>query len=56
VQKADACRAAALTLGSPRIEQLISDALALLAEGKPGADRAMAQAVYWLARVARRAA
>jgi len=56
VQKADACRTAALTLGSPRIEQLISDALALLAEGKPGAERAMAQAVYWLARVARRAA
>ena len=53
VQKADACRTAALTLGSPRIEQLISDAMALLAEGKPGASRAMAQAVYWLARVAR---
>ena len=56
VQKADACRAAALTLDSPRIEQLISDALALLADGRPGADRAMAQAVYWLARVARRVA
>ena len=56
VQKADACRTAALTLGSPRIEQLISDALALLAEGKPGAERAMAQAVYWLARVSGRAA
>ena len=56
VQKADACRTAALTLGSPRVEQLISDALALLADGKPGADRAMAQAAYWLARVARRAA
>jgi CheY-like chemotaxis protein len=55
-QKADACRTAALTLGSPRIEQLIADALALLAEGKPGAERAMAQAVYWLARVARRPA
>jgi two-component system chemotaxis response regulator CheY len=51
VQKADACRTAALTLGSPRIEQLISDALALLAEGKPGAERAMGQAVYWLSRV-----
>jgi CheY-like chemotaxis protein len=51
VQKADACRTAALTLGSTRIEQLISDALVLLAEGKPGASRAMAQAVYWLARV-----
>jgi CheY-like chemotaxis protein len=56
VQKADACRIAALTLGSPCIEQLISDALALLAEGKPGAELAMAQAVYWLDRVARRAA
>jgi CheY-like chemotaxis protein len=50
VQKADACRTAALTLGATRIEQLISDALALLAEGRPGAARAMAQAVYWLAR------
>ena len=53
VQKADACRTAALTLGATRVEQLISDALALLAEGKPGASRAMAQAVYWLARVSR---
>ncbi|MCK9686527.1 response regulator [Scleromatobacter humisilvae] len=53
VQKADACRTAALTLGSTRIEQLISDALALLVEGKPGASRAMAQAVYWLGRVSR---
>jgi CheY-like chemotaxis protein len=51
VQKADAGRTAALTLGATRIEQLISDALALLAEGQPGAARAMAQAVYWLARV-----
>ena len=51
VQKADACRAAALTLGSTRVEQLISDALALLAAGRPGAERAMGQAVYWLARV-----
>ena len=56
VQKADACRTAALTLGSPRVEQLISDALALLAEGKPGAERAMAQALYWLARVGGRTA
>ena len=55
VQRADACRTAALTLGSPRIEQLISDALALLAEGKPGAERAMAQALYWVVRVSRRA-
>ena len=51
VQKADACRTAALTLGSPRIEQLISDALALRAAGQPGAERAMAQATYWLERV-----
>ena len=49
-QKADACRTAALTLGAPRIEQLISDASALLAEGQCGAERAMAQAVYWLGR------
>jgi CheY-like chemotaxis protein len=55
VQKADACRTAALTLGSPRVEQLISDALALLAEGRPGAERAMAQAAYWLGRVSARA-
>jgi CheY-like chemotaxis protein len=51
-QKADACRTAALTLGSPRLEQLISDALALLAAEQPGAERAMAQAAYWLERVA----
>ena len=56
VQRADACRTAALTLGSPRVEQLISDALALLAERQPGAERALAQAVYWLGRVSRRAA
>jgi CheY-like chemotaxis protein len=51
LQKADACRTAALTLGSPRLEQLISDALALLAACKPGAERAMGQACYWLERV-----
>jgi len=51
-QKADACRTAALTLGSPRLEQLISDALALLAAQQPGAERAMGQASYWLERVA----
>ena len=51
VQKADACRTAALTLGSPRIEQLISDSLAALDQGRPGADRTMGQALYWLARV-----
>ena len=52
LQKADACRTAALTLGSPRLEQLISDALALLAADQPGAERAMGQAAYWLERVA----
>jgi CheY-like chemotaxis protein len=51
VQKADACRTAALTLGSPRIEQLISDALEALEQGEPGTDRAMGLAVYWLTRV-----
>jgi CheY-like chemotaxis protein len=51
VQKADACRTAALTLGSPRLEQLISDALALLAAEQPGADRVMGHASYWLERV-----
>jgi len=51
-QKADACRTAALTLGAPRLEQLISDALALLAAQQPGAERAMGQASYWLERVA----
>jgi two-component system chemotaxis response regulator CheY len=50
-QKADACRTAALTLGATRIEQLMSDALALVAAGESGASRAMAQAVYWLERV-----
>ena len=50
-QKADACRTAALTLGSPRLEQLISDSLALLAAEQPGAERAMGQASYWLERV-----
>ena len=52
VQKADACRTAALTLGAPRLEQLISDALALLAAQAPGAERALGQASYWLERVA----
>lgn len=56
VQKSDACRTAALTLGSTRVEQLIADALALLAEGRPGAGRAMGQALYWLGRVSRQGA
>jgi CheY-like chemotaxis protein len=50
-QKADVSRTAALTLGAPRIEQLISDALALLDDDPQGAGRAMAQALYWLERV-----
>ena len=52
VQRADACRTAALTLGAVRIEQVIADALAAQEIGQPGADRAMKQAVYWLGRVA----
>jgi hypothetical protein len=52
VQKADACRTAALTLGAPRLEQLVSDALALLAAQRTGAERALGQASYWLERVA----
>ncbi len=55
-QKAAACRTAALTLGGVRIEQVIADALAAHAEGRPGAAQAMRQAVYWLRRVAGRAA
>ena len=55
VQKAEACRTAALTLGSPRVEHLISDALALLAADPPGVERALRQAVYWLVRVSSRA-
>lgn len=54
-QRADACRTAALTLGAPRIEQLVADALALHAAGDPGAGHCLAQARYWLARVHGRA-
>jgi len=50
-QKCDACRTAALTLGAPRIEQVIGDALAAVQAGHAGADRALGQAVYWLGRV-----
>ena len=56
LQKAQACRTAALTLGSPRIEQVIADAQAAQLAGEPGADAAMRQALYWLERVARAAA
>ena len=51
-QRAAACRTAALTLGAVRIEQVIADALAAQGQGRPGAGRAMRQAVYWLRRVA----
>jgi hypothetical protein len=51
-QKCEACRTAALTLGAPRIELVIADALAAVQAGKPGAPRALALAGYWLARVA----
>jgi two-component system chemotaxis response regulator CheY len=57
VQKADACRTAALTLGAPRLEQLVADALALEGAGAaPAAGRCLAQAQYWLDRVSGRAA
>jgi two-component system chemotaxis response regulator CheY len=55
-QKAQACRTAALTLGSPRLEQVVADALAARQAGEPGADGAMRQALYWMERVARRRA
>jgi CheY-like chemotaxis protein len=51
-QKCDACRTAALTLGAPRIEQVIGDAVAAVQGGQPGADKALGLAVYWLQRVA----
>ncbi len=51
-QKCDACKTAALTLGAPRIEQVIGDALQAVQAGKPGADKALGLAVYWLGRVA----
>ena len=51
LHKADACRTAALTLGATRLEQLVSDAIALLGADPPGAARALGQADYWLARV-----
>jgi two-component system chemotaxis response regulator CheY len=50
-QKCDACKTAALTLGAPRIEQVIGDALQAVQAGKPGADKALGQALYWLGRV-----
>lgn len=51
-QKCDACRTAALTLGAPRVEQVITDAMHAAHAGRPGADKALGLAVYWLGRVA----
>ncbi len=53
VQKCDACRTAALTMGAPRLEQAVGDALAAAQAESPGAAATMRQAVYWLERVAR---
>jgi two-component system response regulator len=50
--RADACRTAALTMGAARLEQVVGDALAAVQAEEPGAGAAMAQAVYWLRRVA----
>jgi CheY-like chemotaxis protein len=50
-QKCEACRTAASTLGAPRIEQVIGDALAAMQQGTPGAAKALGLAVYWLGRV-----
>jgi len=50
--KAEACRTAALTLGAPRIEQVIADAVMAARQGAPGGGRAIDQALYWLKRVA----
>jgi CheY-like chemotaxis protein len=51
VQKAEGCRAVALTLGSVRAEQLVGDAIDAVEDGAPGAHRALALARYWLERV-----
>lgn len=50
-QKAEAARTAALTLGAPRTEQVIADALEALPTDAAAAERAMRQALYWVARV-----
>jgi CheY-like chemotaxis protein len=52
-QKADGCRAVALTLGSTRIEQLIGDAQEAIEANSPGdAAVALGLASHWLARSA----
>ena len=49
--RAEAGRSAALTLGAPRLEQLVEDARLAASDRQPGAAAAMAQACYWLDRV-----
>jgi two-component system chemotaxis response regulator CheY len=52
-QKADACRAVALTLGATRIEQLVADAAAAAGDGRPSdANAVLGLARHWLERVA----
>ena len=51
VQKADGCRAVALTLGATRIEQLVGDALEAVEKGVRGASGALGLAAHWLGRV-----
>jgi len=51
VEKAEGCRAVALTLGATRIEQLLGDAIDAVDDGAPGACGALGLANYWLARV-----
>jgi len=52
VQKAEGCRAVALTLGATRIEQLLGDAIDAVEEGSSGAAGALGLARYWLERAA----
>lgn len=52
VARSDAGRTAALTIGSPRLEQVVADAASAAQAEQAGAGAAMAQAMYWLRRVA----
>ena len=51
IARSDACRTASLTIGAPRLEAVIGDAVSAAAAEQPGAAMAMAQAMYWLRRV-----
>jgi CheY-like chemotaxis protein len=53
VARSEAVRAASLTLGAVRLEQVVGDAAAAAAADAEGAASAMAQAIYWLQRVVR---